>query len=423
MRIANQTVTRNYLKNLENSYSDKYNSEQKISSHRQYQEASEMPAQAATAMRVRKAIANLNTYQENLKTADTIYSSAESSVTAISEIIQLTYEKCIEAANGTNSDVHTHAPDQMEMIATNVEAYADEIARLMNLTVADRRIFGGVNNAEKAFSIDNGRVIYNGVDIDTYNDPSMFPNSVVSYCDIGLGMTLDQNGRVDEQSALPITFNGADVIGCGKAASTAFIDLSSADPGSLYSFEMAVGSEKYTITFNGGVDSDQTRDNINEELDKIFKGAISVYENGTIINNLNDESISVRSINEGGNILSVQNQSDSFSNNIIQSILDAAKVIREGNGEEIARYADHIYSLQTKVSLTLAEIGTQTQFIEFNQTRLTNNLENLDDRQNDLEATDLYSEITNRDLLDALYSATLQMSSSVIPQSIFDYMK
>ncbi|MBD5103844.1 MAG: hypothetical protein HDT47_03160, partial [Ruminococcaceae bacterium] len=78
MRVANATITRNYLKNLEKNYSLKYKSEQKISSYRQFGQASEMPAQAATAMRVRKAIANLNNYQENLKTADNIYSNAES---------------------------------------------------------------------------------------------------------------------------------------------------------------------------------------------------------------------------------------------------------------------------------------------------------------------------------------------------------
>ena len=425
MRVSNQAVSRNYLRRLETNYSNKFNSERKIAGFRQYDEASEMPAQAATAMRVRKAIANLNTYQENLKTADNIYSNAESSVTAISEIIQLTYEKCIEAANGTSSDVHTHAPDQMEMIAVNVEAYADEIARLMNLSVADRKIFGGVNNDEKAFSIEDGRVIYNGVDVDTYNDPTMFPNSVVSYCDIGLGMTLDQNGRVDEQSALPITFNGVEVIGCGKAASTAYIDLASADPGALFSFELTIGDEKHVISFNGGVDSEDTRDNINAELDKIFNGKVSVYENGMIFNQLNDKPVTVRSINEGGNVLSVENQSNEYSNNIIQSILDAAQMIREGNGKEIAKYADHIYSLQTTVSLALAKIGTQTKFIEFNQTRITNNLENMGQRQNDLEAlvdTSLAAEITNRDMLDSLYTATLQMSASIIPQSIFNFI-
>lgn len=437
MRVANATITRNYVKNLEKNYSLKYNSEQKISSYRQFMQASECPAQAASAMRVRKAIANLNNYQENLKTADTIYSSAESSIMAISEIIQTTYEKCIEAANGTSADVHTHAPDQLEMIATGVEEYADEITRLMNLTVADRRIFGGVNNDYKAFAIEKGAagatVTYNGVAVDTYSDPNMFPQGVSSYCDIGLGMSVGADGRIDEQSALKITFNGVEATGCGKQPTTAFIDLDEIEKDVEYSFEMAIGNDgdeikKYNITFKGGKDAAESRANINAELAKIdeFKGKVTVYEHGTIINDLNGKQIKITDTSDiaanGGNALSVENQGKAYSNNIIQSILDAAEIIRTGDGEEIARYADHIYALQTKVSLTLADIGNSTKFIEFNQERITNNLETLTGRQNDLESTDFPSETTTWKMLGSIYSATLQMSGAVIPQSIFQFI-
>lgn len=423
MRIATQTVTRNYLKRLENNFSNKYNSEKKVSSYRQFDEASEMPAQAATAMRVRKAIANLNTYQENLKTADTIYSSAESSVIEISEIIQITYEKCIEAANGTSLDVHTHAPDQMEMIAQNIDAYADEIHRLMNLTVADRRIFGGVNNDEKAFAIKDGRVYYNGVDVDTFNVANLFPNSQVSYCDIGLGMTLDKNGRVDEQSALPVTFNGCDVIGCGKEDKSIFLDFDSITDGQAYTFDLYLGEQKYSINFTGTDNATNNRSAINTAIKNVLgHDNVSFLEHGLLVNNLNDEDAVIVDTNPTGGKLGIEEKGSAYSNNIIQSILDAAKMIREGNGAEIAKYADHIYSLQTKVSLTLAKIGNQTKFIEFNQTRLTNNLQNLTQRQNDLESTNLPAEITNRDMLDSIYTATLQMGATIIPQSIFDFI-
>lgn len=436
MRVANATITRNYVKNLEKNYSLKYKSEQKISSHRQFMQASECPAQAASAMRVRKAIANLNNYQENLKTADSIYSSAESSIMAISEIIQTTYEKCIEAANGTSSDVHTHAPDQLEMIATGVEEYADEICRLMNLTVADRRIFGGINNDEKAFEIDWGEkysvVKYNGVAVDTYSDPAMFPHGLTSYCDIGLGMQVGDDGRIDEQSALKLTFNGVECTGCGKEPTTGYIDLESVEENNWYRLELTIGNEgdelkTYNIDFQGGADAAETRANINAELDKIdeFQGKISVYEHGTIVNGLNGKQIKLvdKSTDiSATSVLNVENQGKAYSSNVIQSILDAASYIRSGDGEEIAKYADHIYALQTKISLTLSDIGNTERFIEFNQERITNNLENLTGRQNDLESTDFPSETTTWKMLGSIYSATLQMSGSVIPQSIFQFI-
>lgn len=418
MRVASTMTQRNYLKNLENNYSNKFDSEKKINSYRKYQQASECPAESAAAMRVRKAIANLDNYYDNLVTAESIYSNAESSIMAISEVIQTTYEKCIEAANGTKTS------DQLEMIAMSVEAYADEITRLMNITVADRKIFGGTNNSENAFEIktvgDTKSVYYNGVDIDTYNDPTMFPSSNPSYCDIGIGMTLNSDGNVDEQSALEITFNGAEYIGCGFDETTAFIDLDAIEEGTDYTFELAVGSNKYNISFTGGASSTDNRTAINDAIEaELGTDKIYVAEYGTFINHLSTDQISVNAKDSG---LTMENQGTSYSRNVIQNILDAAQAIREGDGTTIARFADRVYDLQTTVSLSIAKIGTQTNFIDFNKTRITNNLEALYDRQNDLESTDLASESTTQALLASIYSATLQMSGEVLPQSIFNFI-
>ena len=424
MRIATNRATSNYLKRLEDNYSKKYDSELKISSFRQFQYASEAPAQAATAMRVRKAIANLNNYQENLKTADAIYSTAESSVMAISELIQSTYEKCIEAANGT------HTQDQMEILANEIETFADEMTRLMNLTVADRRIFGGTNNNKMAFQIEGpagGRyVTYNGIPVNQYTDPKMYPFSNPSYTDVGLGMFLNKDGLVDEQSALQVTFNGVEIIGCGIASTTGFVNLATIQDGVDYEFELAVGEQKYTISFTGGANASANRDAINAAI-KAATGhdKITVGEYGTFINQLNrGEPLTVRSTGQdnGKGELDMMNQGTGYSNNVIQNILDAAQCIRGMDGAEIARFADQVYSLQTTVSLALADFGHTSQFIEFNQTRITNNLYSLTERQNDLESTDLAAESTTRTLLDAIFSASLQMTSASVPQSIFDFI-
>lgn len=446
MRITANMTRSAYLRHLERNYENKFGSETKINSFRQWQEASECPAQAAHAMRVRKAISNLNTYKNNLQTAENIYASAESSVMAISEIIQSTYEKCIEAANGTSADVHTHSPDQMEMIANTVDTFADEISRLMNLKIADRRIFGGVNNDSVSFNIKNlGEgadvrkiVTYNGVPVDNYEDFTMFPLSRSSYVDIGLGMFINEDtGRIDEQSAMELTFNGCEVTGCGKTPTTGFIDVSSLaiESGNSYTFELSFDStnRKLSVSFIGGVDKDDNVARINDAIDQAIQdssyfgddavGKIVVLEHGLIVNNYNNEVIKILDTpGPGDSNLTVENQGTAYSNNIIQSILDAADLIRKGDGEAIARYADHIYSLQTKISMSLAKIGNTTKFIEFNQTRITNNLESMTKLQDELESTDLASESTQKTLLESIYSANLQMSTSVIPMSIFNFM-
>ena len=88
MRIAGDTIRRNYLSRYETNYTDKYNSEKKIYSGRQFDRASENPINAARALRLRKSMAEVDTYQGNLKTADSIYTNAESALMTVSGVIQ-----------------------------------------------------------------------------------------------------------------------------------------------------------------------------------------------------------------------------------------------------------------------------------------------------------------------------------------------
>ena len=121
MRIAGDTIRRNYLSRYETNYGDKYNSEKKIYSGRQFDRASENPIDAARALRVRKSMSEVETYQDNLKTANSIYTNAETSLMALSGILQTTYEKLVEGADGTRN------PDDMKILAMSIDNYAEEM--------------------------------------------------------------------------------------------------------------------------------------------------------------------------------------------------------------------------------------------------------------------------------------------------------
>ena len=430
MRVAGNSISRNYIKNLERNLSQKYGSENKINSYRKFQKASECPAQAASAMRVRKAIANIDIYQTNLKTANNIYSNAESSLNSVSELIQTSYEKLIEAANGT------HTEDQNGILATEIETNADEIMRLMNITVADRKIFGGTNNSTNAFSIETSSsgsktVMYNGMDVGLYSDPTMYPNSSTSFADIGLGMSMQADGSIDPQSALAMTFNGAEYLGCGAVGCQASLNLGAITDGASYSFKIAVDGSDYTVDFTGGADTDANIAAINAAFASVVTDrTLTINDSGVILSSDSADSMVIKNNNRDTNgdgtldysNLSVSNRPTGYSNNVIQGILDAAAAVRKGDIDAVAKFADRVYSLQTTVSLSLAKIGNAESFIEFNTTRLDNNLLSLQERQNDLESTDLAAEATTWKTLQAVYDATLQMSASVIPQSIFNFL-
>lgn len=598
MRISTPTMRRSYLRNYERARSAKFESEFKIQSNRQYVRASQDPIKAARAMRVRQSMSDINTYQTNLNSAHEIYTMAESSMNKVSEQIQLVYEKLVEGAHGTRND------NDLKIIAMDVEQKAEQMVSLLNVETASRKIFGCTNNETLAFEIkgdaETGRyVTYNGIPVNASSDPLSFPYSEMSYLDIGIGMTLgEKDVRVDGQTALPITFNGAQATGCGVTTRTVKIDLEEIVPGDHYELDVSVGSIKKKVEFNGGDNIQQTIDNINEALkeqfqltpeldddgnmlylenredyeeteilnydnafinnnqvdirnmdpnyyysltitsngktrvidfkggedvnetldnirtelkDKFGEDAPEVYSEGVffdsegnraeVVNtsnyakdvpisgdnidltkleagtdysiNVNGKKISftagatpqenkeainkalssgnafgpsnVPSIKESSGIITLSQQntddviyvansqdaenevqyseSGGYPNNIMQIVLDACKLLREGDQDMVARYADLLYASQSHLSIAVAELGTNDQFIEFNLDRTNNILLNLSDQQNNLEFTDLPSEITNWKLLESIYNATLQMGASIIPMSVFNYIQ
>ena len=595
MRIAGDTIRRNYLSRYETNYGDKYNSEKKIYSGRQFDRASENPIDAARALRLRKSMAEVETYQDNLKTADSIYTNAETSLMSLSTILQTTYEKLVEGADGTRN------PDDMNIIAMSIDNYAEEMVQSLNIDIADRKVFGGLNNETAAFKIEgseNGKYLtYNGVSVNSSNDPDSFPYSGVSYLDIGIGMSTDKtNGRIDDQSALPITFNGVQCTGCGMTNKTASIELNSITPGNEYSMDISAGGKARTIKFIGGNTNAETVENINAQLKEAFQetpeitedgqfhyiddptwypyknaaiddttgsidfsamtgneyyslevtmngktkyvdfrggdtvtdsmnnltsalndafgeGKFEVHANGMIIdagkqpaqvsnygdygdvNATADGGVDIQgamdsstpdpskiyAVNLGGkkvvmdmgdtvaetvektnkrmagsgafgetpvprvnDLGTIQydvdgghvvidntkgasnefefNEVDGYAKNIIQLVLDAGKMLRKGDHQMVARYADLVYAAQSNLSIAIADLGTHSKFIEFNEDRLADVMINLKDKQNDIESTDLPSEITRWKVLESVYNASLQMGSSVLSQSIFNYI-
>jgi hypothetical protein len=335
------------------------------------------------------------------------------------------------------------------------------MVQLMNIVVADRRIFGGVNNSSRAFNISEGStgkiVNYHGIPLNNYQDPTLFPYSGVSYADIGIGIGMGNNDRIDPQSAIPITFNGAQILGSGLDGKTTFLNFDSLTAGN-YSLDVSVGSNKQTITFTipdnfniaittaiDALPPGSTADVIaaatsnainnakaaivNQALNARFGSQISVGTgSGLVINNI-----------AGGGAVTIENtpptlngpgfqqagitvNPSGFSANVIQLVLDSAQALKADDRYLAAQYADALFALQTNVSLTLAEIGNMQEFIEFNLERTTNNMMSLLEQQKDLEASKPEEQITMIKVLEALFSAQLQMGANLLPMSIFNFI-
>jgi flagellar hook-associated protein 3 FlgL len=342
-------VNRRFVDRLQTNFARKNESEQRIISQRRFTRASQNPLDAARALRTRRTISEVETYKQNLGTATGIYDVAESNVRQISDILATLHERLIRGATDT------YTPEQKRIIAVEVEQLAEQMVSLMNVTVAGRQIFGGVNNTVQPYRIDldTRTVYYNGVPVNDFSDHTAFPDSRTSYLDVGLGMRWLDEHTIDPQTAIPVTFNGAQILGSGTSVTT-----------------------RRTVP----------RDGLPNEFPNFV-----------------------------------------HSNNLIQLTLDAAATLR-GRADGVPSsltsvYADLVFEAQGFLSFSIARIGSEQAFIDFNKDRMLNLDLSLAEQQNTLEFIDMGEETTRWKMLEMIYNATLQMSASTVPMSIFSFIR
>ena len=470
MRITNSTLLRNYDRNLKRISTAKYSSENKIYSGRQYTRASQSPLKAAKALTVRKQLWHTEQYKENLNVADKFYTEAETSLLQISDSLANVRETIIYACNSTKDE-----SVDLNILAEQLETKAKEMVSIFNTDSAERAIFGGESNSAEPFTLqydEDGRattVLYHGVPVNAMSDASGYPYSKDVYIDIGIGMVINDNQEIDPQSALKISFIGTDVTGCGYESSDekqTSINLKSLKYGvdQNNTLRLNVDGNTYTISFKGNKVEDIQKA-ITDKLtaagvaaDKIptvgEKGGLTMKDN-TIAYVSEDPYINLENLVDGkaysfdiytngakktinfvagadsaesmANIQAKMDEEfkngDTYSNNYIQVTLDAAAALRRGDIGYANACIDRIVTSSENLLVEIADLGNAEEYIEFNTSRFETRELNLKDRQKTLEATDLESEITLMKTYEAIYNAALQMSSSIIPNSIFNYIK
>lgn len=146
MRITQNFSDRKYLKNNNKLLSGYTKSMLKIESQMDYFRASENAINASKAMTVRKNLQDLGMYDSNLKLTKGLYEAAEQNLYTVANKVYIDVStKLDQACNGTYDQT------QLDIIAHELDQYADSAIKTLNSDYADRRLFGGTNNSSPAF--------------------------------------------------------------------------------------------------------------------------------------------------------------------------------------------------------------------------------------------------------------------------------
>ncbi|MBU3841214.1 MAG: FgL, flagellar protein [Candidatus Ruminococcus intestinipullorum] len=110
-------------------------------------------------------------------------------------------------------------------------------------------------------------------------------------------------------------------------------------------------------------------------------------------------------------------------NNICSLISKIEEQLRSGDVQGAGDTMKHLKKSEENLSACIAEMGTRQSILDRAKDRLEAENINLKSRQVDLEAVSLEEESINNKSYEMAWMVTLQLGSSIIPPSIFDFMR
>lgn len=116
------------------------------------------------------------------------------------------------------------------------------------------------------------------------------------------------------------------------------------------------------------------------------------------------------------------NGDKTFSNNFVQMLYDAAAALKDGDQEKANAMLDRLDKAHSGILSEITTLGARQNSMDFYINKNEDYRYSLTERQNEVEGCDIEKEATDWKTLDAAYQASLQMSSSVLPKSIFDFI-
>ncbi len=383
MRVTQNALSRQYVNNLGSSQAKMLDYMNKILSGRKFNRASENSIDASKAMTVRKQLQNLDNYDDALNSAKELFNAAETNLTAIIDTYSSNAKtKVISAANITNISV-------IDTYVEDLEGLAENIMDNLNADFAERQIFGGTNNSTTPFTYQQVKVTNASGDV-LYDSGD---KKTVCYNGVPISMNASGVDPANGNGTYTVTYNGDS--STAKSININFADARTSGKNE----DMFPGSKPIYIDIGIGIKYDT-----NYEVDP--QTALDISLNGAKCSGSGTDS-------------------DGYSKNIIQLVFDAAEACKNKDQGTLNKLIDKITDATNTVTEARTTLGSVQNSITFNINKNDEYRANLDEMQNELETyttVETGKMYTDYQVMYSAYQAVLQMGSSVIPKSLFDFL-
>jgi len=212
MRITTNQVLNNYQRNLSNSSTELNSAMNKVLTNRNFNKASEDPAAASKAFKLRKEYLANEDYIDNVQSVISHYDAIESSTMQMSTVVKEANALVLKGISGSSS------LSQRTTIATSLRNIQESLVLSSNSKLGDSFLFGGQNTSTAPFELSNGKLLYYGNDVGSTDATVQANLEQMSqeeiYVDIGLGLSFD-SGAMNANTAFNKAVSGLNALGYG----------------------------------------------------------------------------------------------------------------------------------------------------------------------------------------------------------------
>ena len=176
------------------------------------------------------------------------------------------------------------------------------------------------------------------------------------------------------------------------------------------------------LLFNGkavdAYDPDDPATHFNENKPVYLDIGFGTYASGT-----NTAGTGIRISTSGVDVLGYGTDDQGLPNNLYSLIGKIEGQLKDGDKSGAMDTLTQLKKKQSNISIATSEIGTREKLLDRTKDRLESGLVNLKETQKNLEAVSVETEAVNNKSYETAWMVTLQLGSSIIPPSIFDFMK
>jgi flagellar hook-associated protein 3 FlgL len=225
MRVTSQMMLSRYQSDVSDAYATLSKEFSHAYNYRRFDRPSDDPLAASQTFDIQWQMSLNDNYSSNITNINSALTTGEKILQNVDAILtQASGTTVLKAINGDMS-----AENRVEL-ADQLLSIRDSIVSQMNTKYADSYLFSGSGAGKAPFELvkdasdpSKDKLYYRGVDVDTGlskdgSTPAVSLEDLANekvYADIGLGMTRDESGAIEDQSAYNKAMPGISYLGYG----------------------------------------------------------------------------------------------------------------------------------------------------------------------------------------------------------------